>query len=101
MMTTRKCILAIVMLAAVLVAPALAGERTAVVSIPDMECGSLQIQANMALSGLSGVESVEIDGDEKKATVTFDDEAVTIEDMNEALGKFSMSIGEVTYPGGE
>jgi copper chaperone CopZ len=100
---TSIMLLAMSALAAVLLvyAPAFAEERTAVLSIPDMECGSKEMQADMALGGLSGINSLELDTDEKQATVTFDDEAVSIEDMNKALGKFDMSVGEVTYPGEE
>jgi copper chaperone CopZ len=103
MKTAKNTILLFLISAAVLLVAgtALAAERTAVLSVPDMECGSKEIQADMALTGLEGVSAVELDTDEKKATVTFDDEAVSIEDMERALAEFDMSVAGVTYPGEE
>jgi copper chaperone CopZ len=100
MKKTSTCVIVIAAVAAVLLmaGPSMAAERIVVLIVPDMECGSKEIQAEMALTGLNGVSAVEIDADEKTATVTFDDEAVGVEDMKQALEEFDMSASKASSP---
>ncbi len=97
---------ALAFLAAGLIAPApaaWAAEKTVVLSVPDMECGSKEIQADMALTGLGGVKGVKLDTDERTATVTYDDEAVDVEAMKKALEEFDMpaAVAQEKTPSGE
>ncbi|MEJ2313874.1 MAG: cation transporter [Nitrospirota bacterium] len=110
-MTKRKfaagLLFALAALAAGLLAAApaaLAAEKTVVLSVPDMECGAREIQANTALRGLEGVKDLKLDTDEKTATVTYDDGAVDVEAMKKALEEFGMPAsvaGEKAPAGGE
>jgi mercuric ion binding protein len=80
-----------------------AADRTVVLSVPDMECGTKEVQADMALGGLEGVKALELDTDARTATVTYDDGAVDVEAMKKALEEFGMpaSVAGEKPPSGD
>ncbi len=64
--------------------PAIAAERTVVLSVPDMYCASCPYIVKGAISKIEGVSAVSAGIDDKIATVTFDDTVTTIEAIRTA-----------------
>ena len=57
----------------VLTAAASAGSRTVELSVPSMDCPVCPITVKKALTRVPGVTRVEVDFDQRLATVTYDD----------------------------
>lgn len=64
--------------------PAIAAEKTVVLSVPDMYCASCPYIVKGAISKIEGVSAVSASIDDKTATVTFDDTVTTIETIRTA-----------------
>lgn len=64
-----------------LAGPALAAERTVNLSVPGMTCPSCPFVVQAAIGEVDGVISVDTDLDRLTATVTFDDDKTTLEDI--------------------
>ena len=66
--------------AALLISPAIAtaGEKTETVKVKGWSCGGCAAGTKMTITKLDGVKKVETDVAEGTATVTFDDEKVTV-----------------------
>lgn len=70
-----------VLLSLFLAGPALAAERTVNLSVPGMTCPSCPYVVQAAIGEVDGVISVETDLDLSQATVTFDDDKATLDDI--------------------
>ena len=71
--------------------PALAAPRTVVLSVPGMTCAACPITVKKALARVPGVAKTEIDFDQRRATVTYDDARASVSALTKA-------IGEAGYP---
>ena len=71
--------------------PAVSGEadRTVIFAIEKMTCASCPIAVRKAMQRVDGVKSVEVNYDEKLATVVFDASRTTAE----AIGQASTDVG--------
>jgi copper chaperone CopZ len=89
-------------LAAVLLAAgtALAGERTVVLTMPDMDCGSKIMKVQWFLNDLEGVKKAVVDQNYPTATVTFDDGATSLEKIEDGLAGEGFPVEEA-MPAGE
>ena len=67
-----KYLLATLALLAVVV-PAWAAPQTVTLSVPGMTCAACPITIKQALSGVSGVDKIDVSLEKKEAVVTFDD----------------------------
>lgn len=61
-----------------------AGERTIHLSIPSMHCAACPYMIREAISGVEGVISASATMEGRSATVSFDDERTTVDDIKEA-----------------
>lgn len=74
----------IVLLAATLGAPVLAGTRTVTLSVPGMTCATCPITVKKSLTRVDGVIDVSVTYEPKEAVVTFDDTKTSLEAITEA-----------------
>jgi copper chaperone CopZ len=79
-------------------AAAPAAERTEILYIPAITCGSKAIQAEVVLRQLRGVTGAMADVMEAAATVTWDEEAVTLEDIMASLSRNGFPVASVGRP---
>ncbi|MDI3467702.1 MAG: Periplasmic mercury(+2) binding protein, MerP [Nitrospira sp.] len=79
----RKLVTVIV-LSAVLSAPALAASKTVTLSVTGMTCATCPITVKKALNKVEGVEKSEVSFEKKEAVVTFDDAKTKVEALLEA-----------------
>ena len=80
-----KSILAILALAAAGISlPAVAAQRTVVLSVPSMNCAACPITVRKALEKVAGVQKVKATLEPPEAVVTFDDATTSIEKLTEA-----------------
>ena len=80
-----KSLLAILALAAAGIAlPAVAAQKTVVLSVPGMNCAACPITVRKALGKVAGVQSVKATLEPPEAVVTFDDATTSIEKLTEA-----------------
>lgn len=79
----RKLVTVIV-LSAVLSAPALAASKTVTLSVTGMTCATCPITVKKALNKVEGVEKIEVSFEKKEAVVTFDDAKTKVEALLEA-----------------
>lgn len=63
---------------------ALAGSKTVVLSVPDMNCSACPITVSHALKKVAGVQNVKATLEPPEAKVTFDDVKTSIEKLTEA-----------------
>lgn len=63
--------------------PAFAAGKTVVLDVPTMNCAACPITVKKALQKVEGVSGVEVryDANAKQATVTFDDEITTVDQL--------------------
>ncbi len=81
----RHIFLATVWLGSVVLAsPAYAAEQTVTMDIEKMSCALCPLTVRTAMERVDGVQEVEVDFDAKSATVTFDDEKTTAEEVAQA-----------------
>lgn len=85
----KRSLFAALALFAVTAAPHLsfAGQKTVVLSVPDMNCSACPITVRKALEKVSGVQNVKATLEPPEAMVTFDDAKTTIEKLTEATKK--------------
>ena len=80
-----KSILAILALAAASISlPAVAAQRTVVLSVPSMNCAACPITVRKALEKVSGVQAVKATLEPPEAVVTFDDAKTSVDRLTEA-----------------
>lgn len=80
-----KSILAILALAAAGISlPAVAAQRTVVLSVPSMNCAACPITVRKALEKVSGVQTVKATLEPPEAVVTFDDAKTSVDQLTEA-----------------
>ena len=60
-------------------------EKNAAISIDGMSCEHCVKAVKKALGALNGVKSVDVSLEEKKAQVVYDDEHVTLSDLESAI----------------
>ncbi len=68
---------------------------TAVLHVPDISCEHCERAVKGVLAPLSGIRSVSVDIPAKQVRVTFDDTAVTLERMKEALRQEDYPVASV------
>ena len=61
-----------------------AGQKTVVLSVPDMNCSVCPITVRKALEKVAGVQNVKATLEPPEASVTFDDAKTSIEKLTEA-----------------
>ncbi len=71
---------------------AAAGEQTIKLSVPTMSCASCPYMVKKAVSAVKGVKEVSATMKDRSATVTYDDDVTTIEEIQKATA----SIGYKT-----
>lgn len=81
---TFRTLAATALLTAASLAPALAAERAVTLAVENMTCPSCPYIVKKALGKIAGVEAVAVSYEEKRATVTFEDTEVTVEDLTAA-----------------
>ena len=64
-----------------------AGQKTVVLSVPDMNCSACPITVRKALEKVAGVHNVRASLEPPEASVTFDDAKTSIEKLTEATKK--------------
>ena len=80
-----KSILAILALAAASISlPAVAAQRTVVLSVPSMNCAACPITVRKALEKVSGVQAVKATLEPPEAVITFDDAKTSVDRLTEA-----------------
>ena len=80
-----KSILAILALAAAGTSlPAMAAQRTVVLSVPSMNCATCPITVRKALEKVSGVQTVKARLEPPEAVVTFDDAVTSVDKLTQA-----------------
>ena len=80
-----KSIVAILALAAAGISlPALAAQKTVVLSVPSMNCAACPITVRKALEMVAGVQSVKATLEPPEAVVTFDDAMTSVDKLTEA-----------------
>lgn len=79
-----KTMLASLALGALLSLPAVAAQKTVVLSVPGMNCAACPITVRKALERVSGVQSVKATLEPPEAIVTFDDAKASVEQLTEA-----------------
>ena len=67
-----KKLITVLALSAALSAPAWAATQTVTLSVTGMTCATCPITVKIAMSGVEGVQSVEVDFDSRSAIVIFD-----------------------------
>lgn len=73
-----------VTVAAVLTAPIWAATKTVTLAVPGMDCPVCPITVKKALTGVAGVSWVEVNFEQRQATVTFDDARTRVEVLTQA-----------------
>ena len=80
-----RSLLAILALAAAGISPpALAAQKTVVLSVPSMNCAACPITVRKALEKVAGVQSVKATLEPPEAVVTYDDAKVGVDQLTEA-----------------
>ncbi len=64
--------------------PAWAATQTVTLSVPDMNCPACPITVKKALSKVDGVSKIEVNFEQREATVAFDDKKTAISKLTEA-----------------
>ncbi|HEX4377582.1 MAG TPA: mercury resistance system periplasmic binding protein MerP [Steroidobacteraceae bacterium] len=65
-------------------APALAGERTVVLSIPTMDCDTCPLTIRVALLKVAGVSRARVSYKEREARVTYDEAQTSVDALRAA-----------------
>jgi len=82
----KRSLFAVLALFVVTAAPhtSFAGQKTVVLSVPDMNCPVCPITVRKALEKVAGVQNVKATLEPPEAMVTFDDAKTSIEKLTEA-----------------
>ena len=85
----KRSLFAALALFAITAAPhaSFAGQKTVVLSVPDMNCSACPITVRKALEKVAGVQNVRASLEPPEASVTFDDAKTSIEKLTEATKK--------------
>lgn len=67
-----------------LLSSASAADRTVKLSVPGMSCASCPYMVKSAINDVNGIKSVEATMEGRTATVTFDDQITTVEEIMSA-----------------
>lgn len=62
-----------------------AGQKTAEISLPTVQCGMCAKTIEKALNKVDGVTNADVDIENKKATVTYDDSKTSLEQIESAI----------------
>lgn len=73
-----------------------AAEKTVRLDMPDITCARTAVDAQSFLNSIEGILSAEVDMSDYFATVTFDDERISIDDITEALKREGLPVKNVT-----
>lgn len=84
----------VLMVLAVVAAPAWAATKTATLSVPGMTCAACPVTVRTALSRVAGVEGTRIDFKKREAIVTYDDSRTDVR----ALTKATRNAGYPSVP---
>ena len=79
-----KMIISSLALGVLLSLPAVAAQKTVVLSVPGMNCAACPITVRKALGRVSGVQAVKATLEPPEAIVTFDDAKASVEQLTEA-----------------
>jgi len=79
-----KKLVALLALTVALSAPAWAATKTVTLSVPSMTCATCPITVKKSLEKVSGVSDVQVNFDQKTATVTYDPDKAQPEALTEA-----------------
>lgn len=60
-------------------------EKTTEISLPTIQCGSCVRTIEKALNKLDGITNIDIDVENKKATITFDDSKTDLSKIEDAI----------------
>lgn len=63
----------------------LAGEKTAQISLPSIQCGSCVRTIEKALDKVDGIKNIDIDVENKKAVVTYDDSKTDLSKIEDGI----------------
>ncbi|MDE3071240.1 MAG: mercury resistance system periplasmic binding protein MerP [Pseudomonadota bacterium] len=85
---------AVLMVLAVVAAPAWAATKTATLSVPGMTCAACPVTVRTALSRVAGVEGTRIEFKKREAIVTYDDSRTDVR----ALTKATRNAGYPSVP---
>ena len=85
----KRSLLAALALFAITTVPhaSFAGQKTVVLSVPDMNCSACPITVRKALQKVAGVQHVRASLEPPEAAVTFDDAKTSIDQLTEATRK--------------
>jgi periplasmic mercuric ion binding protein len=75
------------MAASAVMASAMAGTVTAVLSVPTMDCPVCPITVKRALTAVDGVRNASVNFEQRQATVSFDDAKTSVEALTQATRK--------------
>jgi copper chaperone CopZ len=62
-----------------------AGEKTAEISLPTIQCGSCVRTIEKALDKVEGIKNIDIDVENKKATITYDDSKTDLSKIEDGI----------------
>ena len=79
-----KQLITVLVLSAVLSAPAWAATQTVTLSVIGMTCAACPVTIKKVLNKVEGVENIKVNLEKKEALVTFDDAKTTVEALLEA-----------------
>jgi len=79
-----KQLITVLVLSAVLSAPAWAATQTVTLSVTGMTCAACPVTIKKVLNKVEGVENIKVNLEKKEALVTFDDAKTTVEALLEA-----------------
>ncbi len=80
---------------------AAAAERTVVLKMPDLTCGSTEMQVQVFLDEIPGILRYVTDQDEHAATVTFDDAKVNLGQIKDKLKANGFPVSGESFPEAE
>jgi copper ion binding protein len=67
-------------------------EMHAVLNVPAVSCGHCKVAIEKAVGALDGIGAADVDVAEKTVTVAFDDAAVTLEAIEEAVSEAGYEV---------
>ena len=70
------------------------GEKTADISLPTIQCGTCVRTIEKALDKTEGVLNIDIDVENKKATVTFNDSKTNLSKIEDAIVKAGYGVND-------
>lgn len=80
----KTAITLLLCLSTLITTPVLAASQSVTLSVPGMNCAVCPITVKKSLKNIKGVNTVEVNFDNKKAVVTFDDAQTNVEALTRA-----------------